>query len=201
MALNKGTYSTHFNFLIFLFPLVQSLSFFSGCFFFFFRQFFDIPTVALSRQSITALCGYPLIFLFLFHTRMRFSILAAAASLFLGSPVLSQLVEGVPVGPLSPIANKLGTICNVLDYGGVADGKTCVGPAILSAFSGCVLKASGGATLLIPPGNYLRITTEPTWGVGRLTWNNSYGGSVPKRRRRLGVPARRIAHIDRGWGL
>lgn len=98
---------------------------------------------------------------------MRFSILAAAASSFLSSPVLSQLLDGVPVGPLTPIASKLGTICNILDYGGVADGKTCVGPAISTAFSDCVLKASGGATLLIPPGNYSRNTYRDNVGEKR----------------------------------
>jgi len=85
---------------------------------------------------------------------MKFSPVAAAVVLSLRG-VVGQLVEGVPVGPTSSLSGKSGTICNVLDYGGVADGKTDIGVAITNAFSQCVVKASGGATLLVPEGEYL----------------------------------------------
>lgn len=55
------------------------------------------------------------------------------------------------VGALTPLSSKT-TICNVLDYGAVADGTTDIAPAIESAFSSCA--SSGGATIYIPEGNY-----------------------------------------------
>lgn len=54
-------------------------------------------------------------------------------------------------GALTPLSSK-STRCSVLDYGGVADGKTDVGPAISKAFSDCA--SEGGATLVVPAGNY-----------------------------------------------
>lgn len=60
-------------------------------------------------------------------------------------------IDYTALGPSTSLASK-STICSVLDYGGVADGTTDVGPAILEAFSSCA--AAGGATLYIPPGNY-----------------------------------------------
>lgn len=62
-------------------------------------------------------------------------------------------VDKRSVGALTPLSSK-STVCNVLDYGGVADGKTDIGPAISSAFTECAIK--GGATLYIPPGDYSR---------------------------------------------
>ena len=55
------------------------------------------------------------------------------------------------VGALTPLSSK-SKICNVLDYGGVADGTTDVGPAISKAFSTCVV--GNAATLYVPGGNY-----------------------------------------------
>ena len=86
---------------------------------------------------------------------MKFSLVAAAAVVFLVRGVAGQLVQGVPVGPTSSLSEKSGTICNVLNYGAVADGKTDIGVAITNAFSQCVVKANGGATLLVPEGEYL----------------------------------------------
>lgn len=54
-------------------------------------------------------------------------------------------------GALTPLSSK-SKVCSVLDYGGVADGKTDVGPAILKAFALCV--SGNAATLLIPEGDY-----------------------------------------------
>jgi rhamnogalacturonan hydrolase len=51
------------------------------------------------------------------------------------------------------------TTCNVLSYGGVADNKTDVGPAILKAYNDCILplesQSISSAVLLIPSGNFL----------------------------------------------
>ncbi|KUJ23727.1 pectin lyase-like protein [Mollisia scopiformis] len=60
-------------------------------------------------------------------------------------------VDTSSVGPLTPLSSK-STICNVLDYGAVADNSTDIGLAILSAFTSCA--KAGGATLYIPPGSY-----------------------------------------------
>ncbi|KAI5838299.1 pectin lyase fold/virulence factor [Morchella snyderi] len=83
---------------------------------------------------------------------MRFqtalSIVAALAP-----AVFGQLLEGTAVGPTTALSAK-STICNVLDYGGVADGATDIGPAITKAFA-CVTAAKNGATLYVPEGNYL----------------------------------------------
>jgi rhamnogalacturonan hydrolase len=62
------------------------------------------------------------------------------------------MVDKSSVGCLTGLEAK-STICNVLDYGGVADNKTDIALAIQLAFSSCASK--GGATLYIPPGNYL----------------------------------------------
>lgn len=62
-------------------------------------------------------------------------------------------VDLTKVGPSTSLSQK-STVCNILNYGAVADNKTDVGPAILLAFSSCAIK--GGATLYIPPGSYSR---------------------------------------------
>lgn len=55
------------------------------------------------------------------------------------------------VGPSTALSAK-SKICNVLDYGAVADNKTDIGPAISSAFTKCA--KAGGATIYVPPGSY-----------------------------------------------
>lgn len=54
-------------------------------------------------------------------------------------------------GAVTPLSSK-SKVCSVLDYGGVADGKTDLGPAITKAFTSCV--SGNAATLLIPEGDY-----------------------------------------------
>jgi rhamnogalacturonan hydrolase len=54
-------------------------------------------------------------------------------------------------GALTPLSSK-SKKCSVLDYGGVADGTTDIGPAISKAFTSCA--KAGGATLVVPAGNY-----------------------------------------------
>jgi rhamnogalacturonan hydrolase len=80
------------------------------------------------------------------------------SALLLPALLLSSLSYGTQVdkrsvGALTPLSAKT-KICNILDYGGVADNKTDIGPAIKLAFSLCAV--SGGATLYIPPGSYSR---------------------------------------------
>lgn len=67
--------------------------------------------------------------------------------------VASQLSGSV--GPLTSSSTKgAHKTCNVLDYGGKADGKTDLGPAIVSAFEAC----SSGGLVIIPSGNYALAT-------------------------------------------
>ncbi|OKL60948.1 putative rhamnogalacturonase B [Talaromyces atroroseus] len=56
------------------------------------------------------------------------------------------------VGPLTSITNKKETaLCNVVDYGAVADNSTDLGPALKSAFEACI----DGGLVYIPSGDYL----------------------------------------------
>jgi rhamnogalacturonan hydrolase len=57
------------------------------------------------------------------------------------------------VGPTTPLFLKIFE-CNILDYGGRADNKTDVAPAITLAFERCV-KHHPFSRLVVPPGNYL----------------------------------------------
>lgn len=82
------------------------------------------------------------------------------APVLFGSVVnaIGAQVDLTSVGALTPLSAKT-TICNVLDYGGVADNSTDIGPAILSAFTNCA--KAGGATLYVPPGSYSSKSTIP----------------------------------------
>ncbi|KAA8905875.1 pectin lyase fold/virulence factor [Sphaerosporella brunnea] len=71
------------------------------------------------------------------------------------SLVNASHVDKRSVGALTPLSKKT-TVCNVLNYGAVADNKTDIGPAISKAFTACA--KNGGATLYIPEGNYLQTT-------------------------------------------
>lgn len=56
------------------------------------------------------------------------------------APVFAQLSGSV--GPTSSTASKKSKkICNVLDYGAKADGRTDIGPALSKAWNAC---ATGG---------------------------------------------------------
>jgi rhamnogalacturonan hydrolase len=86
-----------------------------------------------------------------------FSTVALAALLL--SPLTSATqVDKRSVGALTPLSSKT-KVCNILDYGGVADNSTDIGPAIKLAFSSCAI--SGGATIYIPPG-YYSCTSSPS---------------------------------------
>lgn len=80
-----------------------------------------------------------------------YSALLVPSLLFFGAQATA--VDKRSVGALTPLSEK-STICNVLDYGGVADNSTDIGPAISDAFTECAI--NGGATLYIPPGSYSR---------------------------------------------
>lgn len=79
---------------------------------------------------------------------MRISLTLAIASFALAA--FGQLLEGTAVGPTTALSTKT-RVCNVLDYGGVADGATDIGPAITKAFA-CVTSGTAGATLYVPAG-------------------------------------------------
>lgn len=102
---------------------------------------------------------------------MKLSYLHVATAIILGTAANAQ--TSGHVGPTTPLSEKQGTICNVLNYGGSIGSNVrslvsfisydlCltlfimkdIGPAINSAFNNCVLKASNGATLYVPEGNY-----------------------------------------------
>lgn len=84
---------------------------------------------------------------------MLFDLASALLVPALLSSLASAAVDPSTVGALTPLSSKT-KICNVLDYGGVADNSTDIGPAITSAFSECAI--DGGATIYIPPGQYSR---------------------------------------------
>jgi hypothetical protein len=56
-----------------------------------------------------------------------------------------------------------GTVCNIMDYGaseGTRDQGADVGPAIIKAYTHCVQKSKGPATLLIPAGKEFRLASH-----------------------------------------
>lgn len=79
--------------------------------------------------------------------RLFMSGLLATASLVL--PAAAQL-SGT-VGPTTTTEAKASTqVCNIMDYGGVADADTDNGQAILDAWTAC----KSGGQVLIPEGDY-----------------------------------------------
>ena len=77
---------------------------------------------------------------------------AVVPALFLSSVAQAAAqIDITSVGPKTTLSAK-SKICNVLDYGAVADNATDIGPAILKAFSSCA--STGGATIYVPPGSY-----------------------------------------------
>jgi rhamnogalacturonan hydrolase len=80
-------------------------------------------------------------------------ILSALVVPTLLSSLAHAAVDLSSVGALTPLSQR-SPICNVLDYGAVADNSTDIGPAILKTYSECV--SGGNATLYIPPGSYSR---------------------------------------------
>lgn len=68
-------------------------------------------------------------------------------------PFVSAQLSGT-VGPTTSYANKRKKVCRVDSYGAVADGKTDIGPALLSAWNAC----KAGGAVYIPPGTYAMST-------------------------------------------
>lgn len=67
------------------------------------------------------------------------------------APLLASAAPSWSVGPTTDYATKASTkTCSVLDYDGVADGKTDIGPAIISAWDDC----KEGGVVYIPSGEY-----------------------------------------------
>lgn len=69
------------------------------------------------------------------------------------SAVRGQLADtsDYPIGPLTSSDAKWATkVCDITDYGAVADGETDAGPAILKAFNAC----SSGGVVNIPLGTF-----------------------------------------------
>lgn len=82
---------------------------------------------------------------------LRFNIYHLATLLLSCTPIHAQLIG--PVGPTTLLADKT-HVCNILDYGGVADNSTDISSALHSAFNDCVIPKEG-SRLLVPEGNYL----------------------------------------------
>ncbi|KAI0691434.1 rhamnogalacturonan-hydrolase [Cytidiella melzeri] len=110
--------------------------------------------------------------------------LTALLALFSVSGGVFAQLSGT-VGPTTPLSQKQGTICNVLNYGGTI-GSSDIGPAIGAAFTQCVKTATNGATLYVPPGNYNMQTWQTLddgtkWAFqldGIITRTSTTGGNM-----------------------
>jgi hypothetical protein len=61
-------------------------------------------------------------------------------------------------------------VCNIMDFGateGTRDQGADVGPAIMRAYTQCVQKSNGSATLLIPAGKSFRLMSRVLFDKGR----------------------------------
>lgn len=68
---------------------------------------------------------------------------------------IAQLSDPSAIGPLTSFQDKANTkVCNVLDYGALADSSTDIGPPLVDAWADC---ASGGL-IYIPEGTYAMST-------------------------------------------
>lgn len=83
---------------------------------------------------------------------MQLSLILLCLGFVLLVPQVSSQFIG-PVRARTPCYDKT-YICNILDFGGVADNSTDVALAITSAFENCV-KKHPGSRLIVPEGNYL----------------------------------------------
>jgi hypothetical protein len=122
------------------------------------------------------------------------STLVVPAFLFLSCvDAMGAQVDLTAVGHATPLSSK-SKICNILDYGGVADNATDVAPAIEKAFSSCAI--TGGATIFIPPGTYSRKSLCTTLYAERLLTSLSTNGSCSQQRKCLRSPDRRSNRPD-----
>ena len=89
------------------------------------------------------------------------------------------------LGATTPLSSK-SALCNILNYGGVADGKTDVSTAITNTFNQCV--KGKAATLYIPGGSYsiakgVTLSGASGWafrldGLITLAQNGAFGGNA-----------------------
>lgn len=98
---------------------------------------------------------------------------------------LAQLADNTsyPIGPQTTTATKWNTkVCDITNYGAVADGKTDAGPAILSAFNAC----SSGGVVSIPLGTFaldtwVRLSGGKSWAInldGIIVRTGTAGGNM-----------------------
>lgn len=124
---------------------------------------------------------------------MHFSnpnILLFAASLL---PSFAAAQLSGPVGPLTTREAKRSKVCSVLDYGGIADKKGDIGPALVKAFEAC--KTGGTGTLdylessnsvetgrgileFIQVFELMLVVYVPPGDYGMSTWASLVGGSA-----------------------
>lgn len=83
---------------------------------------------------------------------MKFPVVSAAVLL---PAAFAQLSDPSAVGPTTSTSAKASVkVCNVNDYGAVADGETDLGPPLLDAFNAC----SAGGVVEVPTGTYAMAT-------------------------------------------
>ncbi|KAI8823723.1 pectin lyase-like protein [Fimicolochytrium jonesii] len=77
---------------------------------------------------------------------------------------LAIAVQAAAIAPAAPraapVTKLAGKICNVLDFGGKADNKTDLGPALLAAYKQCIATNPGSTStrrpkLIVPKGSYI----------------------------------------------
>jgi rhamnogalacturonan hydrolase len=86
------------------------------------------------------------------HSFLLFVNMFTTSLLTIGlAPLLATAQLSGSVGPTTSYATKAANkICSVLDYGGVADNSTDIGPAISDAWDAC----KSGGVVYIPSGDY-----------------------------------------------
>lgn len=78
-----------------------------------------------------------------------------------------------PIGPLTSSSAKWDVkVCDITDYGAVADGSTDAGPAILAAFEACI----GGGVVNIPSGTFVMATWVTLSGGN--AWAINWEGTI-----------------------
>ncbi|KUJ11439.1 pectin lyase-like protein [Mollisia scopiformis] len=99
------------------------------------------------------------------------SIFAVACSLAV--PAAAQLATGYQLGPPTSSSAKWAVkVCDVTDYGAVADGVTDIGPPLLAAFTAC----KSGGIVNIPLGTFA-MATWVTLDDG-VAWGINFEGTI-----------------------
>ncbi|KAI0476428.1 pectin lyase fold/virulence factor [Xylariaceae sp. FL0804] len=92
---------------------------------------------------------------------------------FAASAVAFLAPSPYTVGPLTSSASKWATkVCDVTDYGAVADGATDFGPALLAAFNAC----KSGGVVNIPGGTFAMSTWQAL--SGGSAWAINHEGTI-----------------------